>query len=46
MDFKFEQACHCEEAQPTKQSSLLFALLDCFASLAMTTFDSLTQLKY
>jgi drug/metabolite transporter (DMT)-like permease len=36
--FKSDQPRHCEEAQPTKQSSLFLRLLDCFASLAMTTF--------
>ncbi|KPF99824.1 mannose-1-phosphate guanyltransferase [Rhodopseudomonas sp. AAP120] len=30
---------HCEEAQPTKQSSAVRGTLDCFASLAMTESD-------
>ncbi|TKT70030.1 hypothetical protein YH63_000535 [Afipia massiliensis] len=34
---------HCEEAEPTKQSSFLFAL-DCFASLAMTASLLLARL--
>ncbi|ABD08498.1 Nucleotidyl transferase [Rhodopseudomonas palustris HaA2] len=30
---------HCEEAQPTKQSSSVHGAMDCFASLAMTGDD-------